>query len=88
MENKTGNKTELISQELTKLKNIKHEQKLVIERLAKVQQEMKNADVEDFSDKISEIFLNESKNHEVLKELLNNFEAELNKLCSKTGKRK
>lgn len=80
MEKETRNKIEFMSHQLSRLKNIAHNQQTLIGSLAKVQLEMENANEDSFSGKVGEIFSNVSKNQNSLHDMIQDYEIELNKL--------
>lgn len=82
MGEKEQKKIESLSNILSKLKDISNEQRTLIEHMAGLQVEMENMNESSLSDKVAEIFSNESKNQEVLKSLIEDTEIKLNQLKS------
>ena len=80
MEKKIRDKIEFKAQQLSRLKNIAHNQQTIIEHLAKVQLDMEEANEDFFFGKVGEIFSNVSKNQDVLHGMIQDYEIELNKL--------
>lgn len=80
MEKQIRDKIEFKAQQLSRLKNIAHNQQTIIEHLASVQLEMEEANEDFFFGKVGEIFSNVSNNQDLLHGMIQDYEIELNKL--------
>ncbi len=80
MDEKAQKKLDLLVQAQAKLKDVEHHQQALAEHLADLQMELMNANQNALCDRVSNAFSGESKNSELVKEILDDLEIQINQL--------
>ncbi|MBD3271543.1 MAG: hypothetical protein GF384_03265 [Elusimicrobia bacterium] len=72
-----GNKLNVLTDIFHKLKNSGQDQETLLKHLSEAQLELENAGRKAIAKKIGDMFSAESKNHDIIKEIISDFEDEL-----------